>query len=115
MRFTADDRRVQDSLISANDFDGSIEFEDKTFESMLESLPLHGGHGVTFITYYAKICCSATCSLPEALSQWSLFASLGKIILILFVAPGEVELFKQCITAQGETITSVIVLQVKRV
>ena len=41
MRFTADDRRVQNSLIWANDFDGSIEFEDKTFEGMLESLPLH--------------------------------------------------------------------------
>ncbi len=110
-----DNRRVQDSLISANDFDDSIEFEDKTFEGMLESLPLDGGHGVAFITYYAKICCSATYSLPEALSQWSLFASLGKIILLLFVAPGEVELFKQCITAQGETITSAIVKQVKQV
>jgi hypothetical protein len=53
-RFTADDRRVQNSLISANDFDDSIEFEDKTFEGMLESLPLDGGHGVTFINYYAK-------------------------------------------------------------
>ena len=96
-------------MISANDFDGSIEFEDKTFESMLESLPLHGGHGVTFITYYTKISCSATCSLPEALSQWSLFASLGKIILHLFVAPGEVELFKQCVTTRGETIASILV------
>ena len=104
-----DDRQVQDSLILANDFDGSIKFEDKTFEGMLESLPLHGGHGVTFITYYTKICCSATCSLPEALSQWSLFASLGKIILLLFVAPGEVELFKQCVTARGETIAIILV------
>jgi len=102
-------------LISANDFDGSIEFEDKTFKGMLEFLPLDGGHGVTFITYHANICCSATYSLPETLSQWSLFASLGKIILLLFVAPGEVELFKQCITAQGETITRVIVKRVKRV
>ena len=109
MRFTADDRRVQDLFISANDFNGSIEFEDKTFEGMLESLLLHGGHGMTFITCYAKICCSATCSVPEALSQWSLFASLGKIILLLFVAPGEVELFKQCITTRGETIASILV------
>ncbi len=68
-RFTVDDRQVQDSLILANDFNDSIEFEDKTIEGMLESLLLHGGHGITFITYYAKICCSATCSLPEALSQ----------------------------------------------
>ena len=30
-------------------------------------------------------------------------------------APGKVELFKQCITAQGETITSVIVKRVKQV
>ena len=96
-------------MIWANDFDGSIEFEDKTFEGMLESLPLHGGHGVTFITYYAQICCSATCSLPETLSQWSLFASLGKRMLLLFSIPSEVELFKQCVTARGETIASVIV------
>ena len=37
-------------MISANDSDDSIEFEDKTFEGMLESLPLDGGHGVTFVT-----------------------------------------------------------------
>ena len=96
-------------MISANDFDDSIEFEGKTFEGMLESLPLDGGHGVTFITYYTKICCSATYSLPEALSQWSLFASLGTIILLLLVPPGKVELFKQCVTTRGETITSVTV------
>jgi hypothetical protein len=75
-RFTADDRQVQDLLISANDFDGSIEFEDKTFESMLESLPLHGGHGITFITYikqksvalqlaaYQRLCLNGRFMLP---------------------------------------------------
>jgi len=75
-RFTADDHRVQDLLISTNDFDGSIKFEDKTFESMLESLPLHGGHGVTFITYikqksvalqlaaYQRLCLNGRFMLP---------------------------------------------------
>jgi hypothetical protein len=101
-------------LIWANDFDGSIKFEDKTFEGMLESLPLHGGHGVTFITYYAKICCSATYSLPETLSQWPLFASLGERSCFSLL-PSEVELFKQCVTARGETIASVIVKRVKQV
>ena len=81
MQFTADDRRAQDLLISANNFDDSIEFEDKTFESMLQSLPLHGWTWRNVC--YAKICCSATCSLPETLSQWSLYASLGKRMLLL--------------------------------
>ena len=107
--------RVQGSLISAINFNDSIEFEDKTFESMLESLPLDGRHGVIFTTYYAKVCCSATYSLPETLSQWSLFASLGKIILLLSLLPSEVELFKQCVTARGKTIASEIVKRVKRV
>ena len=74
MPFTADNRRAQDSLILANDFDGFIEFEDKTFESMLESLPLHhGGHGVTFVTQisvalklaaYQRLCLNGRFMLP---------------------------------------------------
>jgi len=38
---------------------------------------------------------------------WSFFAS--------FPLLSEVELFKQCVTARGETIASVIVKRVKRV
>ena len=69
-----DDRQVQDSLILANDFDGSIEFEDKTFESMLKSLSLHGGHSVTFITYLLL------CNLQLA---------RGSVSMVAFCFPGE--------------------------
>ncbi len=37
------------------------------------------------------------------------------LFVLLFLLPSEVELFKQCVTARGETIASVIVKQVKRV
>jgi hypothetical protein len=57
----------------ANDFDGSIEFEDKTVESMRESLPLRGGHGVTSdmqksvalqLAAYQRLCLNGRFMLP---------------------------------------------------
>jgi hypothetical protein len=100
-----------DSLIPENDFDGLIEFEDKTFKSMLESSPLHGGHRRNVC--FTKICCSATCSLPETISMVALcfpgeenvasslrmMAFLNTYVALLF-SSGEVELFKQCVTTR---------------
>ena len=78
MPFTADNRRAQDSLILANDFDGFIEFEDKTFESMLESLPLDGRHGVIF-----------TNLLRKSLLLCNLQLTRDSVSMVAFCVPGE--------------------------